>query len=136
MSAVNPEFRDLQQQVAELRDRMSKAEGRIEQVSRIAFNAGRQTIWQFVIFTVTMAGVLAGTTIFQTEALRREMNVRFEKVDQRFEALEKRMDERFEAMEKRMDQMEKNLTARFDDLKEIVLSDRKQTTRPNSRKKK
>ncbi|MCI0336160.1 MAG: hypothetical protein L0226_01170 [Acidobacteria bacterium] len=115
MNIVNPEFRDLQQEVTELRDRMSKAEGRIEQVNRVASDTSRQTIWQFVIFTVTMAGVMAGMTVYQTEALRQETNARFE------------------AIEKCMDQMEKNLTARFDDLKQVVLSDRKQTAQPNSR---
>ena len=95
---------------------MSRAEGRIEQVNRTASDTSRQTIWQFVIFTVTMAGVLAGMTIYQTEALRRETNARFETVDTRFESLEKRID-----------QMERNLNARFDDLKQIVLADRKQT---------
>jgi|SRR5262245_36402739 len=121
MSTVNLDLHDLQQQVNELRDRMSKAEGRIEQVNRTAFDTSRQTISQFVIFTVTMAGVLAGMTVYQTEAFRRETNARFEKVDTRFESLEKRLD-----------QMERNLNACFDDLKQIVLADRKQTVQPGS----
>jgi|SRR5262245_4481043 len=125
MSTVNLDLHDLQQQVNELRDRMSKAEGKIEQVNRAASDTSRQTIWQFVIFTVTMAGVLAGMTVYQTEALRRETNARFVTVETRFESLEKRID-----------QMEKNLTARFDDLKQIVLADRKQTVQPGSRRSK
>jgi flagellar capping protein FliD len=44
------------------------------------------------------------------------------------------VDKRFEAVEKRLDQMEKNLTARFDDLKQIVLSERKQQAPPVPRK--
>jgi hypothetical protein len=129
MSAVNPEFRDLQQQVAELRDRMSKAEGKIEQVNRTASDTSRQTIWQFVIFTVTMAGVLAGTTVYQTEALRRETNTRFE-------AMEKRMDQMEKNLNAQMDQLERSLSGRFDDLKQIVLSERKQPAQSNSRKSK
>jgi hypothetical protein len=129
MSAVNPEFRDLQQQVAELRDRMSKAEGKIEQVNRTASDTSRQTIWQFVIFTVTMAGVLVGTTVYQTEALRRETNTRFE-------AMEKRMDQMEKNLNARMDQLERSLTGRFDDLKQIVLSERRQPAQINSRKSK
>lgn len=123
MNVVSPEIRELQQQVAELRDRLSHFEGKIEQVNRTASDTSRQTIWQFVIFTVTMAGVLIGATIYQTEALRRETNARFDTVDKQFEALEKRLD-----------QIEKNMTSRFDDLKQIVLSERKQTPQQPSSK--
>jgi len=132
MDAINPELRELQQQVAKLSEkqsvtdaevarlkklepayaeiiaRLGQNEGKIEQVNRTASDTSRQTIWQFVIFTVTMAGVLISSSYFQTEALRRESNARFE------------------AIEKRMDQIEKNMTARFEDLKQVVLSERKQ----------
>jgi len=123
MNVVSPEIRELQQQIAELRDRLSHFEGKIEQVNRTASDTSRQTIWQFVIFTVTMAGVLIGATVYQTEALRRETNARFDTVDKQFGALDKRLD-----------QMEKNMTARFEDLKQIVLSERRQTSQPSPRK--
>ena len=129
MSTVNLDLHDLQQQVNELRDRMSKAEGKIEQVNRAASDTSRQTIWQFVIFTVTMAGVLAGMTVYQTEALRRETNARFESVEKRMDQVEKNLITQ-------MDRLERSLTARFDDLKQVVLSDRKQSAQPNSRKNK
>jgi hypothetical protein len=140
MEAINPDLRELQQQVAKLSEKQSLTdleiarlkklepayaeivarlghnEGKIEQVNRTASDTGRQTIWQFVIFTVTMAGVLVSSSYFQTEALRRESNARFE------------------VMEKRMDQMEKNINARiddmklrFEDMKQIVLTERKQS---------
>ncbi|MGH9837252.1 MAG: hypothetical protein ACREEM_00535 [Blastocatellia bacterium] len=135
MSAINPEFRELEHQLTELRERVIKnegesaraarveelfgrlghLEGKVEQVYRTASDATRQTIWQFVIFTVTMAGVLIGATMYQTESLRRESNARLE------------------AIEKRIDQSEKNINARiddmklrFEDLKQVVLSERKQ----------
>ncbi|MBO0721140.1 MAG: hypothetical protein J2P41_09975 [Blastocatellia bacterium] len=130
MNVVNPDIRDLQQEFTELRDRMSKAEGKLEQLQRTASDTSRQTIWQFVIFTVTMAGVLAGMTVYQTEALRRETVYQTE-------AVRRETDARFASIEKRMDQMEKNLTARFDDLKQIVLANRKQpaqSDRSNGRK--
>lgn len=53
MSAARPEFRDLQQQVSDLRDRLAKAEGEIRQLNRTTSDNTRQTIRQFVIFTVT-----------------------------------------------------------------------------------
>jgi pyridoxal biosynthesis lyase PdxS len=139
METINPEIRELQQQVARLNERQSVTdaevarlkkieaqqaqiierlghnEGRIEQVNHTASDSTRQTIWQFVIFTVTMAGVLIGSSIFQTEALRRETNARFDAVEQRFKAIEKQIEA-----------SEKNMIARFEDLKQVILSERKQ----------
>ena len=104
MSVINPEMHDLQQQVAELRVRVANAEGRIDEVRRTASGTVRQTIWQFVIFTVTMAAVLLGGLNYQTEALRREFNARFETVNARFD----------------------DMNNRFEDLKQVVLSRQKQ----------
>lgn len=138
METINPEIRELQQQVARLNERQSVTdaevarlkkieaqqaqiierlghnEGRIEQVNHTASDSTRQTIWQFVIFTVTMAAVLIGSSIFQTEALRRESNARFEAIEKRMEQMDKNMNARFEDMK-----------LRFDDLKEVVLSQQK-----------
>ena len=111
MQAINPEFRDLQQQVSELRDRLAKAEGEIQQLNRTAWDNTKQTIWQFVIFTVTMAGVVIGTLNYQTSALGREFSARLDTTDQKILALEKRLE-----------QTEKNLNARFEDLKQEVRS--------------
>lgn len=117
MSAINPELHELQQQVAELRVRLANAEGRIDEVRSTAAGTVRQTIWQFVIFTVTMAAVLLGGMNYQTEALRREFNARFDAVNGRFDDLNKRFDARFDDMNRR-----------FEDLKQIVLSSPKQPT--------
>jgi hypothetical protein len=113
MSAINPELHELQQQVAELRVRLANAEGKIDEVSRTASGTVRQTIWQFVIFTITMAAVLLGGLNFQTEALRREFNARFETLEQRIELSDKNNNARFDDMNKR-----------FEDLKQVVLSRR------------
>lgn len=107
MSAINPEFRDLQQQVSELRDRLAKAEGEITQLNRTTSDTTRQTIWQFVIFTVTMAGILIGAMNYQTNALRNEFKARTE------------------ALQQQIMQTEKNLSARFEDLKQEVRASRK-----------
>lgn len=115
MSVVNPEMHDLRQQVAELRVRVAKTEGRIDEVRRTASGTVRQTIWQFVIFTVTMAAVLLGGLSYQTEALRREFNARFEALETRIELSEKNTNARFDDMNRR-----------FEDLKQIVISRQKQ----------
>jgi hypothetical protein len=111
LSVINPEIHDLQQQVAELRVRVANAEGKIDEVSRTASGTVRQTIWQFVIFTVTMAAVLLGGLNYQTEALRREFNARFEALETRIELSEKNTNARFDDMNRR-----------FEDLKQVVLS--------------
>ncbi|MCG3163972.1 MAG: hypothetical protein JMDDDDMK_05431 [Acidobacteria bacterium] len=111
MQIISPEFRDLQQQVVELRDRLSKAEGEIQQLNRTSSDTTRQTIWQFVIFTITMAGVVIGALNYQTSALNRQLDARLGITDQKIIDLEKRLE-----------MAEKNLNARFEDLKQEVRS--------------
>ena len=118
MTAINPELHELQQQVAELRVRLANAEGRIDEVRRTASGTVRQTIWQFVIFTVTMAAVLLGGLNYQTEALRREFNARLDAVNTRFDSVNARFDD----MEKRFDRRFDDMNKRFEDLKQVVLS--------------
>jgi hypothetical protein len=122
MSVINPEMHDLQEQVAEQRVRLANTEGRIDEVRRTASGTVRQTIWQFVIFTVTMAAVLLGGLNYQTEALRREFNARFDTVNARFDSV----DDRFADMNKRFDARFDDMNKRFEDLKQVVLSRQKQ----------
>lgn len=82
--------------------------GELDEVKRTSSDTTRQTIWQFVIFTVTMAAILIGGIKYQADTLRNEMNLRFG------------------AMERHIEQSEKNLTARFEDLKQEVRATRKQ----------
>ena len=107
MSTINPELHEIQQQVAELRDRIAKAEGKIDEGNRTASGTVRQTIWQFVIFTVTMAAVLLGGLTYQTDALRREFNARFDTVNARIDAVNARFDD---------------TNRRLEDLKQVVLA--------------
>ena len=115
MQTINPEFQEFQQQVAELRERVAKAEGEIQQLNRTAWDTSKQTIWQFVIFTVTMGGIVIGALNYQTSALSREFSVRLDATDQKIQALEKRL-------EQKIDQSDKNMNARFEDLKQEVRS--------------
>lgn len=115
MDVINPELRELQQKYENLRTEFARMQGEVAQLKHTATDTTRQTIWQFVIFTVTMAMILLGGIKYQTDSLRVEMKVRFDAVDQRFEAVEKRID-----------QSEKNILTRFEDLKQEVHASRKQ----------
>lgn len=115
-TTINPEFRELQQKVDEMRLNLARTQGEIEIIKHNSERNDRQTIKQFVIFTVTMliavVTCLVGTSIFQTDALRREMNAKFETVDQRFETVNQRfdsIDKRFDLLEKRMERMEQSI---------------------------
>jgi peptidoglycan hydrolase CwlO-like protein len=117
MSAtINPEIRDLQQKVEEMRVNLARTQGEIEIIKHNSERNDRQTIKQFVIFTITMliavVTCLVGTSIFQTDALRREMSARFDTVNQRFETVNQRFDtvnQRFDSIDKRMEKLEKSL---------------------------
>ncbi|MGE0101782.1 MAG: hypothetical protein AB7H86_15995 [Blastocatellales bacterium] len=128
-ATVNPEMRELQQKVEEMRINLARTQGEIEIIRHNSERNDRQTMRQFVIFTVTMlitvATTLIGTSVFQTDALRREMTARFEMVDQRMTTLDKRMDrleERMDRMEQRMDRMEQRMDRMDKRLDEIARS--------------
>jgi septal ring factor EnvC (AmiA/AmiB activator) len=108
-TTINPEFRDLQQKVEEMRINLAKTQGEIEIIKHNSERNDRQTIKQFVIFTISMliavVSCLIGTSIFQTDSLRREMNARFETVNQRIDSVDKRID----SIDKKMDKFEQSL---------------------------
>jgi hypothetical protein len=108
-ATINPDFRDLQQKVEELQITLAKTQGEIAIIKHNSERNDRQTITQFVIFTVTMliavVSCLIGTSIFQTDALRCEMNAKFETVNQRIDSVNQRID----SVDKRMERLEKSL---------------------------
>lgn len=108
-ATINPEFRELQQKVEEMRVNLAKTQGEIEIIKHDSERNDRPTIKQFVIFTITMliavVTCLIGTSIFQTDALRREMNARFDGMNQRQQSLEKQM----EKMEKSIEEIKQEL---------------------------
>jgi hypothetical protein len=87
--------------------------GELNEIKRMSSDTSRQTIWQFVIFTMTMAAVMLGGLKYQADVLRKEMDLRFEA--QRLE-----MNVRFEAVKNQMAETEKNIISRFEDLKQEV----------------
>jgi len=118
-ATINPEFRELQQKVEELQITLAKTQGEIAIIKHNSERNDRQTITQFVIFTVTMliavVSCLIGTSIFQTDALRREINAKFETVNQRIDTVNQRIDsvdKRMEKMEKSIEEIRKEITSR------------------------
>jgi hypothetical protein len=97
---------ELEKQVFELR-------GQIAQSNRL-------TIWQFISFTLVMAGTLFGTLAWISGSLREENRRTREHLQQQIEQTEKRLGERFEQLEKR-----------FEDLRMVVLSQQKQAPPKN-----
>jgi len=114
MEVINPQLKELEQKYSELQNVVSHMRGELNEVKRTSSDTSRQTIWQFVIFTVTMLAALFGALKFQTETLRNEIN-----------GLRNEMNIRFEANRIQNEQIERNLNARFEDLKQEVRSDRK-----------
>lgn len=110
-ATINPDFRDLQQKVEELQLTLAKTQGEIAIIRHNSERNDRQTITQFVIFTVTMliavVSCLIGTSIFQTDALRREMSAKFETVNQRIDSLDKRM----ERLERSLEEIRKEIAS-------------------------
>jgi peptidoglycan hydrolase CwlO-like protein len=104
-TTINPEIRDLQQKYEDLRVALAKTQGEVEEIKCQTAGNTRQTIWQFVIFTVTMAGVLIGGLTYQTNALRHEFGARFDTVDAKFNTVNGRLDN----LEKRMDRIDRSL---------------------------
>jgi hypothetical protein len=118
MEMINPQVTELERNVAELRAEVAQMRGELNELKRTSSDTTRQTIWQFVIFTVTMGALMLGAIKYQSDTLRKEMDLRFEA--QRLE-----MNARFESMEKRFNQSEQNIVARFEDLKQEVRANRK-----------
>jgi outer membrane murein-binding lipoprotein Lpp len=107
MEVINPEIRDLRNKVEELNASHARMEGQLELLKTSTKETARQTIWQFIIFAVTIAVILVGGIKYQTDVLRKEMDLQFE--SQRRET-----NARFDSMEKR-----------FEDLKQEVRASRK-----------
>ncbi|MGH9834706.1 MAG: hypothetical protein ACREBD_03510 [Blastocatellia bacterium] len=108
MEVIDPRFKELERKHDALENTVAQMRGELDEVKRTSSDTSRQTIWQFVIFTVTMGVLMISAIKYQTDTLRNEMNIRFE------------------AMEKRIELSEKNVITRFEDLKQEVRASRKQ----------
>jgi len=124
MDIINPEFKELQRKPEELCSTVDLMRGELNEIKRMSSDTSRQTIWQFVIFTMTMAAVMLGGLKYQADVLRKEMDVRFEaqrlEMNVRFEAVKNQMRDMEKNIKNQMGVMEENILSRFEDLKQEV----------------
>ncbi|MGH9849944.1 MAG: hypothetical protein ACREBD_08800 [Blastocatellia bacterium] len=125
METINVEVRDLQnkyetllEKYAELSASISKTQGEVAEIKRVSTSFSQQTIWQLLGFAVVMASVMITGIYYQTNALRNEMNLRFEAQQQQINQVEKNL-------QQQIIQLDKSLNARFEDLKQEVRASRK-----------
>lgn len=91
----------------------------MSQLNQAIAQGNRMTIWQFISFTLVMAGTFIGTLTWVSTVLREENRQTRETLQRQIEQSEKNLNDRFND---RFVQMEK----RFEDLREVVLSQQKQ----------
>lgn len=96
---------DLERQVAEIKGNQAQMNQSIAQGNRL-------TIWQFISFTLVMAGTLFGTLAWISSSLREEIRLTREQ------------------LQKQIEQSEQNMKDRFEDLRQVVLSQQKQQPPP------
>jgi hypothetical protein len=100
----------LSARVSELEKEVASLKGQVAQSNRL-------TIWQFISFTLVMAGTLFGTLAWVSGSLREENRQTREALQKQIEQTEKNLNGQFTQMEKR-----------FEDLRQVVLSQQKQTS--------
>ncbi len=98
---LNARVGDLERQLAEIR-------GYQTQLNQSVANSNRLTIWQFISFTVVMAGTLFGTLAWISTSLREELH------------------QTRDQLQKQIERSEQNMKDRFEDLRQVVLSQQKQ----------
>ena len=101
---INARLRELEAKVAEI----AEIKGRMFQLNQSVASSNRLTIWQFISFTLVMAGTLFGTLTWVSATLREENR------------------QTREQLQRQIEQTERNLNARFEDLRQVVLSQQKQ----------
>jgi len=116
----------LSTRVRELERQADENRGQMAQLNQSVAHGNRLTIWQFTSFTLVMAGTLFGALVWISSSLREENRLTREQLQRQIEQTERNLNTRIE-------QTERNLNARFEDLRQVVLSQQKQS---NGQKKK
>jgi hypothetical protein len=104
--------RDLEKQTAE-------NTGQLDYLGRAVRQGISLTIWQFVGFTLVMAGTFFGTLAWISTTLREENR-------QTREQLQRQIEQTRVELQRQIEQSERNMNARFEDLRLVVLSQQKQ----------
>ena len=102
---VNPETTELRQKYDLLSERVARIEGRTS-------DAAKQTIWQFVIFMVGVAGLVIGLVNYQNSVLEKRFDgieKRFDDTNKRIEQVQKDLSARLERVERNLDELNKEL---------------------------
>ena len=86
---LSAKVKELDLQVAELK-------GRLTEVNQHVAHGNRLTIWQFISFTLVMAGTLFGTLAWVSTSLREENRQTREELRRQIEQTERNMNARFE----------------------------------------
>lgn len=98
----------LSARVSELEKEVAGLKGQVQQNNQAIVQSNRLTIWQFISFTLVMAGTLFGTLAWISTSLREENRQTREQLQQQIK------------------QSEQNMNNRFEDLRQVVLSQQKQ----------
>ncbi len=113
----------LSARVRELETQAAEHKGQMVQLNQSVAHSNRLTIWQFISFTLVMAGTLFGTLAWISSSLREELRLTRDQLQRQIEQSERNLNDRFN---ERFVQMEK----RFEDLRQVVLSQQKQQPPP------
>ncbi|MEK7834165.1 MAG: hypothetical protein AAB401_23960 [Acidobacteriota bacterium] len=111
---VNNEY-TLNARVSDLEKQVSELKGQVANNNQAIANSNRLTIWQFISFTLVMAGTLFGTLAWISNSLREELR-----------ANRDYLQSEIKQTRELIQQTERNMNNRFEDLRQVVLSQQKQ----------
>jgi hypothetical protein len=114
----------LETKQSETGERVVKNEASIEQLNRSISMGIRMTIWQFLGFTLVMAGTLLGSMYWAAGMLERRIDQMERQMEMRFTQVEKNLTTRIEQSEQHTNERINDLKSRFEDLRQVVLSKR------------
>src|SRR2546421_11822260 len=109
---------DLEKAVAELR-------GHLAQSNQAVAQSNRLTIWQFISFTLVMAGTLFGTLAWISGSLREEQRQTREQLQQQIGQTRDQLKGQIEQSERNLNDRFVQMEKRFEDLRQVVLSQQK-----------
>ena len=116
----------LSARVRELETQTAEHKGQMAQLNQFVAQGNRLTIWQFIGFTLVMAGTLFGTLAWISGSLREELNQTSDQLHREIEQTRDQLKGQIEKSEQNMNNRFEDMKARFEDLRQVVLSQQKQ----------